>query len=42
MAPLVWVFRLSQFCARLCYVAGGGWWSLSPVVSGWAVPRQAT
>jgi hypothetical protein len=33
---------LSQFCARPCYVAGGGWGSVSPVVSGWALPRPAT
>jgi len=36
------VLRLSQFCARLCYVASGGWRPVSPVVSGWAVPRPAT
>jgi hypothetical protein len=33
---------LSQLCARLCYVAGGRWRSLLPVVSGWAVLRPAT
>jgi hypothetical protein len=42
IAPLTWVFRLSQFCARLCYVASGGWQSLSPAVMGWAVPWPAT
>jgi hypothetical protein len=37
-----WTLRLSQFCARLCYVASGGWRSLSPAVMGWAVPWPAT
>ena len=42
MAPLVWVFRLSQFCARSCYVASGGVVSLAALVSGGAVPLPAT
>jgi hypothetical protein len=42
ITALMWVFRLSQFCARPCYVAGGGWQSLSPAVMGWAVPWPAT
>ncbi len=33
---------LSQFCARPCYVAGGGWCPVSPLAGGWAVPRPAT
>jgi hypothetical protein len=37
-----WMLRLSQFCARAGYVASGGWRPVSPVVSGWAVPRPAT
>jgi hypothetical protein len=39
---LVAHFRLSHFCARLCYVASGGWRPLSPVVSGWVLPLPAT
>ena len=39
---LTWVFRLSHFCARSCYVASGGWQPLSPAVVGWVVPRPAT
>jgi hypothetical protein len=42
ITALMWVFRLSQFCAWLCYVAGVGWRPLSPVVMGWALPRPAT
>ena len=37
-----WMLRLSQFCARPGYVASGGWWLLSPLVGGWAVPRPTT
>jgi hypothetical protein len=37
-----WMLRLSHFCARPCYVASGGWQSLSPAVMGWAVPWPAT
>jgi hypothetical protein len=37
-----WILRLSQFCARPCYVASGGWRPVSPVVGGWAVPPPAT
>ncbi|MGD0607836.1 MAG: hypothetical protein ABSA53_30145 [Streptosporangiaceae bacterium] len=42
ITALMRVFRLSQFCARLCYVASGGWQPLSPVVMGWVLPRPAT
>jgi hypothetical protein len=42
IARLVWVFRPSHFCARLGYVASGGWRPLSPAVMGWAMPRLAT
>jgi len=34
--------RGSQFCARLGYVASGGWRPVSPVAGGWALPRPAT
>jgi hypothetical protein len=37
-----WMLRLSQFCARPCYVASGGWRPLSLLVGGLAVPRPAT
>jgi hypothetical protein len=37
-----WMLRLFQFCARLCYVASGGWRPVSPVAGGWAVPQPAT
>ena len=36
------VLRLSQFCARSCYVASGGVVSVAVLVSGWAVPLPAT
>jgi len=36
------VFRPSQFCARSCYVAGGGVVSVAVLVSGWAVSLPAT
>ncbi len=42
IAPLTWALRLSQLCARRCYVASGGWRPVSPVVIGWALPRSAT
>ena len=35
IAALTWVFKLSQLCARRCYVAGGGWRLVSLVVIGW-------
>ncbi|MGO9082522.1 MAG: hypothetical protein ACLQDY_26420 [Streptosporangiaceae bacterium] len=42
ITPLMCVFRLSQLCARRCYVASGGWWLVSLVVIGRALPRLAT
>jgi hypothetical protein len=42
IARLTWVFRPSQFCAWLGYVASGGWRPVSPVAGGWAPPRPAT
>jgi hypothetical protein len=33
---------LCIFCARLGYVASGGWRPVSPVAGGWAPPRPAT
>jgi len=42
IAALRWVFKLSQLCARRCYVAGGGWRPVPLVVIGWALLWPAT